>query len=92
MAKGGYQVISFAGFTGASGEKITGAYAKASSGKAILVEDFNQDGVSISGFGIAVPATDTDVSIFLSFGKVVLDINITNEDVVSITTTKLATE
>lgn len=91
MAKGGYQVISFAGYTGAEGEKVAGAYAKAASGKAILIEDFTSNDVTVSGFANAVP-TDDGIDIYLFMGTVIAVFNIADDDTVTITTITLSTE
>ena len=84
MAKGGYQVISFAGFTGAEGEKVAGAYKKASTGKAILIEDYTIDDETISGFGVASKTNENEYSIFVTVGSGLLTIKISSDDTITI--------
>ncbi len=82
--KGGYQIISFATFGGGEGEKIVGAYKKAITGKAILIEDLDiGEGVRISGFGVAIVG-DGSVTINITVGLIGITITITNEDVVTV--------
>ena len=84
--KGGYQVISFATFGGAEGEKLPGAYKKATSGKAILIEDFDiGDGTKVSGFGIAVDNGVSGVDINMTVGMALAVITITADDTVTVT-------
>ena len=91
MAKGGYQVISFATFGGAEGEKIPGAYKKAASGKAILIEDLDPgDGARTSGFGIAHGNAVAGIDIELTVGMTLITINVTEDDTVTVTGTAYA--
>ena len=91
MAKGGYQVISFATFGSAEGEKIPGAYKKAASGKAILIEDFDSgDGTRTSGFAVAHGNADSGIDIELTVGMTLATITVTEDDTVTVTATVYA--
>lgn len=84
--KGGYQVISFSSYTGSENEKINGAYKKASSGKAILIEDFivETDGPKTSFFALAIPA-ESGIDIVFTYGQFSATINVAEDDTITVT-------
>jgi hypothetical protein len=94
MAKGGYQIIDFSGYTlSETPVTIKGAFKKATAGKAVLCENVN----GLTSFGVALSAADDVVDISTTLG--ILDegtpsvvtqiIEITNEDAVTISAAPL---
>ena len=90
---GGYQIIDFNGVPYGESATVVGAFKKASTGKAILVENLAVDeNTKITGFGTSFIEADV-VFISTYLGAIVSDeptfvpviITITDEDVVSVT-------
>lgn len=92
--KGGYQIIDFKGKElGEDAITITGAYAKALTGKAILCENvvIGSGLPPISFFATATPSDYGYVLSTIMFGTYSYAITITDEDGVTAIVTELAT-
>lgn len=92
MAKGGYQIIDFGGVElGETAVTIKGAYAKAGTGKAILLENFKMGESNVlSTFGTALLDSD-DYVITVPFGRVYnAVITIADDDTVTAAAVELA--
>lgn len=90
MAKGGYQIIDFSGYTLSDDTPVTvkGAFKKATTGKAVLCENVN----GLTFFGTVITPEDNVVYISFTAGILSEDtpavvtqiIEITDEDAVTI--------
>lgn len=92
MAKGGYQIIDFGGASlGETAVTIKGAYAKAGTGKALLLENFmiGESNV-LSAFGVALLSSDDYVITIPITGVYNAVITIDDDDAVVAAVVELA--